>query len=74
MITSDCPQQQAFIFQLNNLFDLYHKAEILEAPYYDEIFDMNRVDFVNRWCPTFKQYKGAHITEKNIGSTTTPMV
>lgn len=66
MITLDCPKQKAFIFQLNRLFDLFEKSQILNIPYYNEIFDMNRIDFVNKWCPNVKEYKGAHIVEENI--------
>jgi hypothetical protein len=63
MIKSDCPHQQAFMKQLNELLCLEGMSEALRTDAYDDIIDEKYVNFINRWCPTFT-YKGAHIVEE----------
>ncbi len=65
MITSDCPQQQAFMKRLNEIIKLHGFGDSLRSDVYDIYFSENYCNFVNLWCPTFKEYKGAHIVEES---------
>lgn len=66
MITSDCPQQQAFIQKLNKLLELQKECDFAFSNDSFDNFQEYYIYLVNGWCPTFKEYKGAHIVEENI--------
>ena len=58
MFESDCPMQKAFIKQLNLICHLRESMYWRHEYELQNDFEIEYINFVNRWCPTFKKYKG----------------